>query len=420
MNLDFLTLDLRWMHKKFLEDKNPYFYHRVQTYEDYGYIVKLADKLKTENLNLVIDNCTEGSTSALEGLYNEFLTKTNFPANRVYFLSCAVNINDDIEQFSTKYNVDKITGVYVNYFAYLTGYRYFNDSTIKEKFDNLLDKVDTFDKTYLNLNRRWDIHRFTLVALLSYYDLLSKGYVSLSSKHPVDVILSNKNKFNKNLFKVMANTSFTDINDNSNMQKIWSASIPYIKNTFKNNSTIQEIFSDENRILQIPELTLTLAQLFASKKATNSFDSYGWKDDLDYYHVNSLINLVTETSYFSKYDSVYDSSYYFNLKHDSSIVFTEKVYRPMLYRQPFILVTVPYALQGLRSLGFKTYSPFINESYDTETDDGNRLLMIVGEIKRLCSLSPAEINDFTRNTSEIAEHNYKLLVKIYGEFLSSL
>ena len=76
---------------------------------------------------------------------------------------------------------------------------------------------------------------------------------------------------------------------------------------------------------------------------------------------------------------------------------------------PFILVTIPNSLDVLKEIGYKSFSPWINESYDCEQDDHKRMLMIVQEIERLCNLSNNELNDFLIATKEICKYNYDVL-----------
>ena len=55
--------------------------------------------------------------------------------------------------------------------------------------------------------------------------------------------------------------------------------------------------------------------------------------------------------------------------HNNKIFFpTEKTAKPMLSNKPFIVLAGKHFLKNLKSLGFKTFSPVIDESYD-EIDD---------------------------------------------------
>ena len=56
---------------------------------------------------------------------------------------------------------------------------------------------------------------------------------------------------------------------------------------------------------------------------------------------------------------------------------TEKIFKPICARRPFILVGAKGNLAYLRSYGFKTFDQWISEDYDHEEDNEKRLLMIV-------------------------------------------
>lgn len=90
----------------------------------------------------------------------------------------------------------------------------------------------------------------------------------------------------------------------------------------------------------------------------------------DYQHC--AIELVLET--------IYESS---------RIHLTEKTCRPLACGKPFILAAGPNSLKTLRNYGFKTFAPWINESYDLELDCDLRRNLIIAEMRRLSQM-PAE------------------------------
>ena len=50
------------------------------------------------------------------------------------------------------------------------------------------------------------------------------------------------------------------------------------------------------------------------------------------------------------------------------IHFTEKVFKPIVMHQPFVVLQAPGSLEYLRSYGFKTFGDFWDESYDRIVD----------------------------------------------------
>lgn len=104
--------------------------------------------------------------------------------------------------------------------------------------------------------------------------------------------------------------------------------------------------------------------------------------------VESCISIVLET--------VFDGS---------KIHLTEKILRPIACGHPFVLAAGPRSLEYLRSYGFKTFSPWINEDYDLETNSVRRLQAIVSEMKRLAALNADEFDKINQELLMIAKFN---------------
>ena len=121
-------------------------------------------------------------------------------------------------------------------------------------------------------------------------------------------------------------------------------------------------------------------------------------------------HLLIETHYdLFYYVPTQDRVYKRNLAPSS---ITEKTNKPIACCKPFIVFSTPYFLADVRQLGFETFSPYINESYDIETDNQKRLNMIVDEIERITNLPADEYNTLIENCHSIAVRNQqKLLFK---------
>lgn len=90
---------------------------------------------------------------------------------------------------------------------------------------------------------------------------------------------------------------------------------------------------------------------------------------------------------------------------DDRVHLTEKILRPIACGHPFILAAGPGSLGILKSYGFKTFSPYINESYDHESDHSIRLQMITAEMDRVAKLSARDRNSLIIQCKKIAEFN---------------
>ena len=90
---------------------------------------------------------------------------------------------------------------------------------------------------------------------------------------------------------------------------------------------------------------------------------------------------------------------------DTKIHLTEKILRPIACGHPFLLVAGPGSLTFLKSYGFKTFSPWINEDYDIEPDIVKRMNLITCEMKRLSDLPIEQKNQILLALTEIANYN---------------
>ena len=120
------------------------------------------------------------------------------------------------------------------------------------------------------------------------------------------------------------------------------------------------------------------------------------QDDLKYFE-DSYVSVVTETI--------------FNYVRDqhTSIFFSEKIYKPIVLKHPFILLGRTHSLKVLREHGYKTFSPFIDESYDDIVEDHLRMDAVVRELQRLDNFSENDWLKFQENITEILEHNARVL-----------
>jgi hypothetical protein len=119
------------------------------------------------------------------------------------------------------------------------------------------------------------------------------------------------------------------------------------------------------------------------------FDDYPFSL-VDYFN-NSKINIVFETE-----------------PTDSSFL-TEKTYKAMLYKKPFIIITQYHGLKALRVGGYQTFGHVINESYDEIENYYERVEAVLKEIIRLNSLSEEEFNSLINSCTPMVEHNHNHL-----------
>ena len=122
---------------------------------------------------------------------------------------------------------------------------------------------------------------------------------------------------------------------------------------------------------------------------------------------SSYIHAIIETHYDQKEFSCQKE--YDRLFAPSSI--TEKTYKPIACKKPFIAFSTPHWLEDLRKLGFKTFHPYINEDYDLVENNLDRLIMIADEIERISTLDETEFVELIKKCNDITAYNYNLLLE---------
>jgi hypothetical protein len=104
--------------------------------------------------------------------------------------------------------------------------------------------------------------------------------------------------------------------------------------------------------------------------------------------VNSALHIVAET--------LFDTG---------KIYLTEKVFKPMVMSQSFILFGPPGSLQYLRDYGFQTFDQCWDESYDQEYDATKRMKLLLDLIDHLVDMPDTEFQHMYEKSLPIIEHN---------------
>ncbi len=184
-------------------------------------------------------------------------------------------------------------------------------------------------------------HRVAMAYFSIKYDLLSEGLFSFIQKLSKDELLRN----------------VTSLIDNPNKEYI---------------DTIESMIPYE----------LDTQHLEERQKA-----HFGAKNNMKEWYTDTYINLVTET-FFGR-----------------NVFLSEKIFKPLSNLQPFIVLGDYGTLAELKRLGFKTFEPFIDESYDLEIERKKRIKKIEIEIQKLKNKSIEEIHNWYYSIKEILIHN---------------
>jgi len=92
-----------------------------------------------------------------------------------------------------------------------------------------------------------------------------------------------------------------------------------------------------------------------------------------------------------------------------NLFLTEKTFKPISLKMPFIIIGQPGTLDRLRLLGYKTFSSIWDESYDGVLDPIDRMLKICDLVEQLSKLSTEDLKEKINNAKDILDFNYNLL-----------
>lgn len=99
-----------------------------------------------------------------------------------------------------------------------------------------------------------------------------------------------------------------------------------------------------------------------------------------------------------------------NTKDYNHLFLTEKTFKPIALKAPFILAAQPGALAHLRSNGYKTFHECWNEDYDTIVDPQERLDSIIHTILSIAKKPACTYDEIIKRAYTIAEYNYNVFL----------
>jgi hypothetical protein len=145
-------------------------------------------------------------------------------------------------------------------------------------------------------------------------------------------------------------------------------------------------------------------------------DIENWIEGIPYRTDNELMepnpNQINDLVENSKISIVYET----NPMIGPSMI-SEKTYKAMFFKKPFIVICQKYTLKLLKECGYKTFSPYIDESYDNIEDYQERKLAILNEIERLNNLSDDELDTLISHLNDVTEHNYNWMLNQHNTSL---
>ena len=306
-----------------------------------------------ENCQIILDYSEEGFTTELFGDVWQWV-EDNQLQDRVLYVSSTCNVatlySEWCWQECTYENMRTVWyGFFTNWLI--------RDRQMCQIEDTIPQATYTAgNPRWMCLNRRPHPHRIYLLTMLERYNLLETGAVSMPKYFGEKEI---------------------DWDD-----KIWD--IPYqwqcLKDRF--NGHIDALDNNFNSMYsKLPLIADT--ENFAFNYALNLNGEYSQ---------NFPVNVISETLFFS-----------------AATFASEKVWKPMLMGQIFLVMAAPFYLQSLRELGFKTFAPYVNEEYDLCMNPMERATALVRSLRDITKLSEEDFGILLANCAPILEYNKQLL-----------
>ena len=306
--------------------------------------------IKTGKFLLILDFSLESCFHFVDSIYYNIVIGLCIPEENILFVCSSHDYKDYVYSKAKHFIKKPINTEFYCFFESVSkkfvGQYKLNDS-------NPLNHEH--DRLYINLNRFIRPHRTALMSLIYTNGLLDKGYTSFTIQPSTDL---------------------------HHLSRTWEDNLQKTHSLFPNLNLLNAI-NLKNKLPLILDTT-----------DFNQNLAYTDQNDIKKYVDKTLLSLVTETNYLS----------------GTPLFLTEKTFKPIGLKHPFIIAGRQGILKFLHTLGYQTFSEIINEDYDQEKNDEKRLLLIIQELKRLSNLSEQELSDFKNKATFIVEHNYNNLM----------
>ena len=275
---------------------------------------------------------------------SKFFTHYNIPLDRVIYVSNCQNAEELHNVYCKTRGIDPLLNV--EYIPTCRIHQTGVEQPLRDRKNNPYVPGPR-KKDFLCFQRRWSDHRLVFFLSMWRKGLLDNFYMSMSNKQP-----ESGASFKSNIEQVTRRHPRFKITD-------------------------QEIVKSE----QVLPLILD----------TTNFDRYPMEasaDDVEQYYKDSMINIISETNFFTP-----------------EIHLNEKTYKPIAFKQQFIMMASPHSLQHLKDVGFKTFDKWWNEGYDKIVNNDDRMEEINRIVEDISNWTDEKKVQFTHEVKDIVEYN---------------
>ena len=294
------------------------------------------------------------SINLYEHFYSNF-KKFDLPPEQFIYTTCNLLEEEVHVTWCTENNIPENNRMIIiasNFFAAATqtpGFFGSDNDTITVA-EHLAYKQNNDITLYNCLNRIIRGHRVALSAMLNYYNLID-GYKISHDKYP--------------------NHWSTNVNASG-----------FIDHLAFQSENITDIYKKLPLVLDTDQFQINKAQHFFKEL-----------------YLQTYINVITET-FCTEYNG-------------ESMFFSEKIFKPMRARQPFIIVGAPGSIKALQDQGFKTFDRWFDESYSDIKDNTLRIETICKLLLELNNKTKTEWIEMYTEMEDVLNHNYDVLMQTH-------
>ena len=329
------------------------------------------NEISNGNGKLLINYVCDGGTAFKVQNFEKFIKFTrdnNIPDEKVYFVFADFKLKDNLKQLGVDYKV--------------IDYSY-----------NMIGKAQEFNNTLTNPNYSyWGEGsyepQFGTIKTKSSTVVNSNEFLESIGTDKKDFLLLNRHW---KLHRLLLLSQLHRMGFEKSLVS-WDKQFSFQLNEpqflmHDDNTEFIKLITETSSLLDIGDLTKIAGFGFENK------DIY----------LKTYLSIVTESIFFQEHTD-FPSGY-----------LSEKVWKPIGHCQPFILAGPSKSLEHIRErFGYKTFHPYIDESYDNEDDDLKRLQMIQIEIAKFANKTKEEKDQFLNDVKEICLYNQNLFLK-YGK-----
>jgi hypothetical protein len=238
--------------------------------------------------------------------------------------------------------------------------------------------LDQIKHHYICLNGHSRAHRIDLLCLLKQHQIFEQGLIT----------------YNFGAEQVPDDLSIKTTTDLAGTGIGYRTSIPFsrINGRYAKNSRLIAAYNNHCHEFINQTKTQTLAGSYL-----NQVDRY--ITNLELHPIqHAAVYLITET--LMEYPHPYTS---------------EKTWKGILYKRPFIVAGTPGSIKKLHRLGFKTFDSFWSEKYDQIDNTSDRICAVVDLVRDLCQLPLTQLSMLVEEMEPIFEYNINVFKEQFSK-----